>query len=289
VITRSIEDAERIRADLGVSTAFDPRAEIQRRVAFLTDTLTSAGRRCFVVAISGGVDSAVAGRLCHLAVQQARRAGHDADLVAMRLPYGRQRDEADAQVALDFVAADQTLTVDIQPACDACLGALVSSGLAFADLHQQDFILGNIKARQRMVMQYAVAGAAAGLVIGTDHAAEAVTGFFTKHGDGAADLLPLAGLTKRRVRHIARLLEAPPALVAKAPTADLENLRPGRPDEDALGISYQAIDDLLEGSPVEPDLLNAIVERYEATSHKRRMPLAPPITIRPRSGTGSAT
>jgi hypothetical protein len=62
------------------------------------------------------------------------------------------------------------------------------------------------------------ATAAAGLVVGTDHATEAVTGFFTKYGDGAADLFPLAGLTKRRVRHIARLLGAPPAMVAKAPS-----------------------------------------------------------------------
>lgn len=289
MITRGSECAEQIRTDLGVSKLFDPRAEIERRVAFLTDALTSAGRSCFVVAISGGVDSALAGRLCHLAAHQARRAGHDAHLFAMRLPYSTQHDEGDAQVALDFVGADRTLTVDIQPVCDASLDALTANGLAFADTHQQDFILGNIKARQRMVAQYAVAGAAAGLVVGTDHAAEAVTGFFTKHGDGAADLFPLAGLTKRRVRHIARLLGAPPALVAKTPTADLESLRPGRPDEEELGISYQDIDDLLEGLPVAPDVMSAIVERYEATSHKRRMPMAPPITVRAPSGKGSAT
>jgi NAD+ synthase len=288
VIT-GMEYAEQIRTELGVSKVFDPRAEIECRVAFLTDALISAGRSCFVVAISGGVDSAVAGRLCHVAVRQARRGGHDADLVAMRLPYGRQHDEDDAQTALDFVGADRVLTVDIQAVCDTCLGALTSGGLAFAGMHLQDFILGNIKARQRMVAQYAVANAAAGLVVGTDHAAEAVTGFFTKHGDGAADLFPLAGLTKRRVRHIARLLGAPPALVAKTPTADLESLRPGRPDEDALGILYEDIDDLLEGLPVTPDAVSAIVERYQGTSHKRRMPMAPPITVRPLSTKGSGT
>ncbi|GII28639.1 hypothetical protein Pmi06nite_20810 [Planotetraspora mira] len=99
------------------------------------------------------------------------------------------------------------------------------------DAIQQDFLLGNIKARQRMIAQYAVAGALGGLVVGTDHAAEAVTGFFTKHGDGAADVVPLAGLTKRRVRAIAHTLGMPGTLIHKTPTADLESLRPGRPDE----------------------------------------------------------
>ena len=103
-----------------------------------------------------------------------------------------------------------------------------------------------------MVAQYAVAGAARGLVVGTDHAAEAVTGFFTKHGDGAADVVPLNGLTKRRVRATAEALGAPGPIVRKIPTADLESLRPGRPDEEAFGFTYDDIDDFLEGLPVRP-------------------------------------
>ena len=120
-------------------------------------------------------------------------------------------------------------------------------GIDFRDAGHQDFVMGNIKARQRMIAQYAIAGAIDGLVVGTDQAAEALMGFFTKFGDGAADITPLTGLSKRRVRAMARLLGAPEDLVMKVPTADLESLAPLRPDEDAYGVTYEQIDDFLEG------------------------------------------
>ncbi len=145
----------------------------------------------------------------------------------------------------------------------------------FRDAHHQDFVHGNIKARQRMIAQYAVAGAHEGLVVGTDHAAEAVSGFFTKFGDGAADVVPLTGLTKRRVRALSQALGAPSTLVHKTPTADLETLKPGLPDEEALGVTYDDIDDFLEGKTVEDAALAAIVRRYRLTEHKRQLPIAP--------------
>ena len=273
----SVDDGVRgrIAAELDVPAATDAGREIRRRVGFLADTLVATGRRALVLGISGGVDSTTAGRLCQLAVERVRRDGGEATFVAMRLPYGLQRDEADAQVALGFIRADEVLTVDVKPASDAILAAVRVGGLRLRDAAQEDFVLGNVKARQRMIAQYAVAGAYDGLVVGTDHAAEAVTGFFTKHGDGAADLVPLAGLTKRRVREIAGELGAPAALVAKTPTADLESLVPGRPDEEAFGFTYDEIDDFLEGRPVDEVVAAAIVERYRATDHKRRLPLAP--------------
>lgn len=266
---------QQIARELGVDVSFDPRSEIDRRVAFLSDTLVASGQTALVLGISGGIDSAAAGRLCQLAVEAARHAGHAAAFVAMRLPYGTQRDEVDAQAALSFIHADRVLTVDVRPASDASLDALVAGGLVFRHRRHRDFILGNIKARQRMIAQYAVAGALDGLVVGTDHAAEAVTGFFTKYGDGAADVVPLTGLTKRRVRAIAEALGAPAALIRKVPTADLETLAPGKPDEEAYGFTYNDIDDFLEGSPVPPALADAILDRYHATAHKRRPPIAP--------------
>jgi NAD+ synthase len=221
------------------------------------------------------VDSTTAGRLCRLAVERARAVGHEATFYAMRLPYGVQADEKDAQLALGFINADQVLTVDVKSASDASLAASLAGGLIFRDAHHQDFVLGNIKARQRMIAQYAVAGAHDGLVVGTDHAAEAVSGFFTKHGDGAADVVPLTGLTKRRVRAVAQTLGAPAELVWKTPTADLETLDPGKPDEDALGVTYDEIDDFLEGKPVGEPAFQSIVRRYRLTEHKRRLPVAP--------------
>ncbi|MFI6767027.1 ammonia-dependent NAD(+) synthetase [Streptomyces sp. NPDC050355] len=266
---------QEIARDLQVTASFDAEQEIERRVAFLTERLTSAGLRSLVLGISGGVDSTTTGRLCQLAVERARAAGHEATFYAMRLPYGVQADEKDAQRAMEFIRADRELTVDIRPASDAALEAALDGGLTFRDAHHQDFVQGNIKARQRMIAQYAVAGAHDGLVVGTDHAAEAVSGFFTKFGDGAADVVPLTGLTKRRVRAVAAVLGAPRELVTKVPTADLETLDPGKPDEDALGVSYDQIDDFLEGEPVEAAAFEAIVRRYRLTDHKRALPIAP--------------
>jgi NAD+ synthase len=266
----------RIAHDLAVPPTFDPRHEIERRVAYLADTLTGTARTCLVLGISGGIDSATAGRLCQLAVERVRHAGRTAVFVAMRLPYGVQRDEKDAQTALAFIEPDEVLSVDIRPASDACLDSMLAGGLRFRDAQQQDYVLGNVKARQRMTTQYAVAGALCGLVVGTDHAAEAVTGFFTKHGDGAADVVPLAGLTKRRVRAIAEALGAPQLLIRKTPTADLESLDPGKPDEDAYGFTYDDIDSFLEGRPVPDAIAQAIQHRYETTAHKRRLPTPPP-------------
>ncbi|MCX4539663.1 ammonia-dependent NAD(+) synthetase [Streptomyces sp. NBC_01565] len=266
---------QEIARELEVSEAFDAQREIERRVAFLTERLTSTGLRSLVLGISGGVDSTTAGRLCQLAVERAREAGHEATFYAMRLPYGVQADEHDAQLALGFIQADRVLTVDVKPASDAALEAALGGGTVFRDAHHQDFVQGNIKARQRMIAQYAVAGAHDGLVVGTDHAAEAVSGFFTKFGDGAADLVPLTGLTKRRVRAVADLLGAPAELVWKTPTADLETLAPGKADEDALGVTYDDIDDFLEGKPVDERAFDTIVRRYHLTEHKRRLPIAP--------------
>ncbi|MEW1752526.1 ammonia-dependent NAD(+) synthetase [Streptomyces angustmyceticus] len=266
---------QEIARDLQVTASFDAEQEIERRVAFLTERLTSTGLRSLVLGISGGVDSTTTGRLCQLAVERARAAGHEATFYAMRLPYGVQADEKDAQRALEFIRADRELTVDIRPASDAALQAAVEGGLVFRDAHHQDFVQGNIKARQRMIAQYAVAGAHDGLVVGTDHAAEAVSGFFTKFGDGAADVVPLTGLTKRRVRAVSAALGAPAELVRKVPTADLETLDPGKPDEDALGVSYDQIDDFLEGKPVDATAAEAIVRRYRLTEHKRALPIAP--------------
>ncbi|MFE5401882.1 ammonia-dependent NAD(+) synthetase [Streptomyces sp. NPDC056580] len=264
-----------IARELRVSEHFDVRQETERRVAFLADRLTATDLCSLVLGISGGVDSTAAGRLCQLAVERARAGGREATFYAMRLPYGTQADEHDAQAALDFIQPDKVLTVDVKAACDAALEALLDGGAVFRDPHHRDFVHGNIKARQRMIAQYAVAGAHAGLVVGTDQAAEAVSGFFTKFGDGAADVVPLTGLTKRRVRALAREMGAPPGLVGKVPTADLESLNPGVPDEEALGVTYDDIDDFLEGRPVDEAAFAAIVRRYRDTEHKRQPPIAP--------------
>jgi NAD+ synthase len=259
--------------ELKVLATFDASAELERRVAFLADYLEAVKLKTYVLGISGGVDSSTAGRLAQLAVERLRARGVDARFIAMRLPYGEQRDEADARRALAFIRPDETLSVDIKPAADAMLASLNVSGARYMDEKHEDFVLGNIKARQRMIAQYAVASARVGVVIGTDHAAESLMGFFTKYGDGGADILPLSGLDKRRVRALAQAMGASPEICMKVPTADLETLTPLKPDEDSYGITYEDIDDFLEGKPVSDAVYTTIFRFYDATHHKRALPV----------------
>jgi NAD+ synthase len=263
-----------IIAELGVALTFDAISEADRRIAFLKDYLLRSGLRTYVLGISGGIDSTTAASLAQRAVRELRNAGTDAQFVAVRLPYGAQTDERDAQAALAAIDPDRIFTINIKSATDAMWSQVKGSGLAPADAAQEDFLLGNVKARQRMIAQFALAGGLKGLVIGTDHAAEAVMGFFTKFGDGAADILPLAGLNKRRVRAVAKHLGLPGALVFKVPTADLEDNAPLRPDEDAYGVTYEQIDDFLEGKDIEETARERIMRAYCNTTHKRALPVA---------------
>ena len=262
---------QQISADLGVRPEIDPEAEVERRVGFLADYLRATGANGFVLGISGGQDSTLAGRLAQLAVERVRAEGGDAKFLAVRLPYRVQHDAADAEAALDFIAADAAVEVNIQNGVDG-----VEEDIEFAVTSDiSDFNRGNIKARVRMVTQYALAGHDGMLVIGTDHAAEAVTGFYTKFGDGAADILPLSGLSKRQGRALLQVLDAPDRLTFKVPTADLLDGQPGRADEDELGLTYEQIDDFLEGRRVDPEVAGRIEARYLATQHKRRLPVTP--------------
>ncbi|MBY2905676.1 ammonia-dependent NAD(+) synthetase [Rhizobium leguminosarum] len=269
------QDQLSISRTLGVTADFDAALEVRRRVDFLGRYLRQASCRTFVLGISGGVDSLVAGLLAQAAVSEVRADGYDAQFIAVRLPYGIQADETDAQKSLDVIGPDRVVTVDIQPAADAMLDAVMAEGEDLVEPARKHFHLGNIKARQRMVAQYALAGSTRGLVIGTDQAAEALMGFFTKFGDGAADILPLAGLTKRRVRTIAEHMGAPRELVFKVPTADLESDAPLRPDEDVYGVTYDNIDDFLEGKAIVEPARQRILKTYWASAHKRALPVAP--------------
>lgn len=266
---------QEIIAELGVRPEFDAAHEVERRIAFLADYLRTSGAKGYVLGISGGVDSTAAGRLAQLACERVRADGSEATFLAMRLPYGAQSDEADAAEAVAFVDADETVTVNIKASTDAMFTEVDEAGIDFTGIEHADFVKGNVKARERMIAQYLAAGARSLLVLGTDHAAEAVVGFYTKHGDGACDLTPLAGLNKRRVRAITAYLGAPEHLVSKVPTADLEDGKPLSPDEVSLGVSYDAIDDYLEGKEVSEADRTTIEGWHARTAHKRAMPVTP--------------
>ncbi len=265
--------------EMKVLPEIDVQFEVRRRINFIKSTLANSGLKTLVLGISGGVDSSTCGRLAQLAITELN-SELDADnknifqFIAVRLPYDVQADEEDAQQALNFIQPDHCLTTNVLEGVNGIhqqvINALSGADLLSASKNQIDFSKGNVKARARMVSQYHIAGILGGLVLGTDHSAENITGFFTKWGDGACDLAPLFGLSKRQVRMLAKHLGAPSILVDKAPTADLEELEPGKTDEDALGISYEALDNFLEGKEVSVQVHDHIINIYKKTQHKRQ-------------------
>ncbi len=262
---------DQIIQELGVKPEIDPKAEIRVTVEFLKAYLKKYPFiKAFVLGISGGQDSSLAGRLAQMAIEEMRAEAKDDtyQFVAIRLPHGVQADEADAQRALKFIQPDVSLTINIKPAVDGQVAALKEAGIEVSDFNK-----GNIKARQRMITQYAVAGEYHGAVLGTDHAAENITGFFTKFGDGGADLLPLFRLNKRQGKALLAELGADSALYEKVPTADLEEGKPGLADEVALGVTYRDIDDYTEGKQISAEAQEKIEAWWNKTQHKRHLPI----------------
>lgn len=260
-----------IIAALRVQPEIEPAGEIGARVGFIQDYLRTTKAKGLVLGISGGQDSSLTGRLCQLAVEGLREEGVEARFTAVRLPYGVQQDESDAQLALEFIRPDETVTFNIKRAVDG-MEAEFETALPeeLADYHR-----GNIKARMRMIAQYAIAGQRGALVVGTDQAAEAVTGFYTKYGDGGTDLNPIAGLTKEQGRQLLRELGSPERLWRKPPTADLLDAKPGQLDEVELGLPYEQIDAYLTGREVPDEVAERIESLYERSRHKRHLPVLP--------------
>ena len=265
-----------IREEMRVLPTIDVEYEIQRRIAFIQKKLQQSGCKSLVLGISGGVDSTTCGRLAQLAINDLNMTADSTDyqFIAVRLPYGEQQDEDEAQQALQFIKPSQSVSVNIKAGVDglhaSTLSGLEGTALIPTDPAKVDFVKGNVKARARMIAQYEIAGLVGGLVIGTDHSAENITGFYTKFGDGACDLAPLFGLNKRQIRSIAAYLGAPVHLVTKVPTADLEELAPQKADEDALLVTYDQIDDFLEGKPVDDAVRQRLISIYRASQHKRQ-------------------
>ena len=279
---------QQIVSEMQVLPQIDADFEVQRRIDFIKNQLVGCGQYHLVLGISGGVDSSTCGRLAQLAIEQlnaetsagkstrksAEKSADKYKFVAVRLPFDIQADEDDAQLALQFIKPSINLAVNIKPGANGIHSQTTESlnqlGLLAQTAAAVDFAKGNVKARTRMVVQYEVAGLLGGLVLGTDHSAENITGFYTKYGDGACDIAPLFGLNKRQVRLLAKTLGAPDKLVVKAPTADLECLEPGKEDEAALGLTYDEIDDFLEGKAVSDSVSERLIGIYNRTQHKRQ-------------------
>src|SRR5699024_7610218 len=239
---------EKIISEMGTRPQIDVQEEIRKSIDFMKEYLKQFPfLKTLVLGISGGQDSTLAGKLAQLAIEEMRaETGDDAyQFIGVRLPYGVQGDERDAIEVMEWIQPDQQLVVNIKGAVDSVVKELEKQGQIVSDFNK-----GNIKARQRMIVQYAIAGDNQGVVLGSDHAAESVTGFYTKFGDGAADIMPLFRLNKRQGAELLKELDSPEHFYTKIPTADLQDNRPALSHEEELGVNYEHIDDYLEGKEV---------------------------------------
>ncbi|QCR33916.1 ammonia-dependent NAD(+) synthetase [Lysinibacillus sp. SGAir0095] len=262
---------KQIIEELKVLPEINPEEEVRKSVNFLKEYASKHSfMKSFVIAVSGGQDSTLTGKLIQIAVNELNEElGEEKySTIAVRLPYGVQADEADCQDALAFIQPTEVIEVNIKKAVDASVAALEEAGIRLSD-----FAKGNEKARERMKVQYSIAAMKNGVVVGTDHAAEAISGFYTKYGDGGVDLTPIFRLNKRQGKQILVHLGCPDHLYLKTPTADLEEDRPALPDETALGVTYEAVDDYLEGKEVTEEVRAIIEGHYLKTQHKRHLPI----------------
>lgn len=262
---------QEIMEALKVMPIINVEEEIRKSIDFMKAYLIkNSFLKSLVLGISGGQDSTLVGKLAQLAVDELNNeAGAEKyAFIAVSLPYGVQFDEGERQEALDFMQPSKRVTINIKEAVDASTRALLNAGITLSD-----FAKGNEKARERMKAQYSIAAMYNGVVLGTDHAAEAVTGFYTKFGDGGADLMPIFRLNKRQGKQLLQHLGCPEHLYLKVPTADLEENKPALPDEVALGVTYEEIDDYLEGKEVSKEAQEKIEGFYNRSMHKRHMPI----------------
>ena len=262
---------EKIIKEMGTQPQIDAQEEIRRSIDFIKDYLKQFPfLKTLVLGISGGQDSTLLGKLAQIAIEEIRSdTGDEAyQFIAVRLPYGVQGDEKDAIEVIKWIQPDQQMVVNIKDSVDSVVDELEKQGQIVSDFNK-----GNIKARQRMIVQYAIAGDRQGVVLGSDHAAESITGFYTKFGDGAADIMPLFRLNKRQGAKLLQELGAPAAFYTKIPTADLQDNRPALADEEELGVSYEYIDDYLEGKEVPMQAKKRIEQLYLTSQHKRHLPI----------------
>ncbi|QZP36253.1 NAD+ synthase [Halobaculum magnesiiphilum] len=262
------------------STPLDLRlsdAELDRVHAHLTDFIAdqvdAAGADGAVLGLSGGIDSTT---VAYLAVD-ALGADSVRGLV-MPGSVNTEENMSDAErVAEDLgIAYD---VIEIEPIAEAFYDALPEAA-------DEKMAESNVRVRVRAVLNYFAANADDRLVLGTGNRSEALTGYFTKYGDGAVDCNPLGNLYKQQVRQLAAHAGVPHDLVMKTPSAEMWT---GQTDEEELGLDYDTLDAVLalhvdgplstaatvRALDVTAEEIARVEELYESSKHKRAMPPAP--------------
>jgi NAD+ synthase len=239
---------------------------------FIAENIEKSGLEGAVVAVSGGIDSAVTLDLTVKALGADR-------VTALTMP---ERDVTPERDIMDVMQHCERLgvtcsTVDITP-----ILRVIRDTLPHYDATDR-ITSGNVKPRVRMMVAYYYANKQRRMVMGTSNKTELLTGFFTKYGDGGVDLMPLADLYKTQLRQLARHLKIPDSIIEKPPSP---GFYPGHTDEGELGIDYTTLDLILysweKGSDastiagdlgISKDLVESVMRRVNTNEHKRRLPL----------------
>jgi NAD+ synthase len=239
--------------------------KIQLTVEWLREKVAESGTKGILVGLSGGIDSSVVAHLIQRAFPE--------NALGVILPCkSSDADAVDGELAAQ-VASLKYLTIDLTQTHEVLLKQIESQMIGF-ETENHRLTDANLRARLRMSTLYGIANNLNYLVAGTDNAAEIVTGYFTKYGDGGVDILPLANLTKRDVFEWGRILGVPESVLNRAPSAGLWE---GQTDESEMGTTYEMIDDYVEGKEI-PQKDRAIIENlFRRSEHKRNMPPAPPV------------
>jgi NAD+ synthase len=259
--------------DLRLSTA-ELDAHREHITSFITDTVDEAGADGAVLGLSGGIDSTLTAHLAVEALGEDRLHG-----LVMPSDVNRSENMSDAERLAELLDIEYDV-IDIQPVVDAFVDA------APAGVADDRMALGNVRVRTRAVLNYFVANAESGLVLGTGNRSEAMTGYFTKYGDQAVDCNPIGNLYKLQVRQLARHVGVPDDYVEKEPSAGMWE---GQTDEEEMGLGYDTLDHVLalhvDGPfskaatvrtlDVAPETVERVVELVERSEHKRHTPPAP--------------
>jgi NAD+ synthase len=252
-----------------------PMPSAERIAGWMRRQLAGAGARGFVVGLSGGLDSTVVARLAQLAAP-----GH---VIGAILPcHSDPADERDAaSVAAHFSL--NTVRIDLGDTYDTDVRASQAALAMLADRIRATppanplrarVPLANVKPRLRMTALYFLANSVNYLVAGASNRSDLSIGYFTKYGDGGADLLPIGHLVKSEVRALARELNVPPAIIERTPSAGLWM---GQSDEQEMGFTYADLERYLDEGPqgVSPALAMRIERLIRGSEHKRALPPVP--------------
>ena len=229
----------------------------EKLVPWIREKVLAAGCQGVVLGMSGGLDSSLLAVLCHRAFPQ--------NMLGVIMPcYSSEQDKAHAQL----VAGKFTIPTT-EVALDNIFAALLQKLPDYKAAPSAQLAQANLKVRLRMLTLYYIANQLKYMVAGASNRSELSTGYFTKYGDGGADIMPMGNLVKGQVRELASFLGIPQPIIDKPPSAGLWD---GQTDEGEMGFSYDELDSYLLTGEASDEVKEKIESMIAASDHKRSLP-----------------